>query len=531
MTGSRLRAAVLVVAVAVMGSLSVGCTGGSRAVVRPSGPNDLTFLAGSELKDLVPLFPRIERDTGLRLFPQYTGTLDGAERILNGETTDLAWFSSSKYLTLAAGSGGRVLAQTPIMLSPVVLGVKRSLARAWGWEGNPNITWQNVADKAASGELRYAMTNPAASNSGFSALVGVASAFAGTGRALTTQDIDVQELKRFFSGQALTAGSSGFLSDTYVRQQDQLGGLINYESILLSLNAGGQLHEPLDLIYPREGIITADYPLLLLRSQKRSQYQRLVDELRKPDIQRWIMTHTNRRPVIPQVRPDSRFPSTILVELPFPATLDVINDLLTAYLDEFSHPSDTIFVLDVSGSMEGPRLNSLKSAMAGLTGLDQSLTGRFARFRNREDVTIITFSSSVRGEESFTVDATDQSSPSMVAIRSYVDSLEAGGRTAIYSALSEAYRVAVQSHAQDPSRFVSVVLLTDGENNSGIGEQEFLRGIRGLPGASGIRTFAVLFGEANSAELQDVATATGGKVFDSRSVALAEVFKEIRGYQ
>src|SRR6185295_13886395 len=116
----------------------------------------------------------------------------------------------------------------------------------------------------STGELKFAMTNPAASNSGFSALVGVASAYAGTGDALTTSDIDVPGLKRFFSGQALTAGSSGFLADAYVRSQDSLGGMINYESILLSLNAGHRLHEPLSLIYPRDGIVTADYPVMLL---------------------------------------------------------------------------------------------------------------------------------------------------------------------------------------------------------------------------------------------------------------------------
>ena len=44
--------------------------------------------------------------------------------------------------------------------------------------------------------------------------------------------------------------------------------MINYESVLLSLNASGKLHEPLDLIYPSEGIVTADYPLLLLNDEQ-----------------------------------------------------------------------------------------------------------------------------------------------------------------------------------------------------------------------------------------------------------------------
>ena len=51
------------------------------------------------------------------------------------------------------------------MLSPVVLGVKTSKARAWGWVNNPNLTWGDVAAKAGSGELHYAMTSPASSSS------------------------------------------------------------------------------------------------------------------------------------------------------------------------------------------------------------------------------------------------------------------------------------------------------------------------------------------------------------------------------
>lgn len=43
--------------------------------------------------------------------------------------------------------------------------------------------------------------------------------------------------------------------------------------------------------------------------------------------------------------------------------------------------------------------------------------------------------------------------------------------------------------------------------------------------------FAVLFGEGDSSELQQIADATGGQVFDARNTPLSEVFKDIRGYQ
>src|SRR5262249_53106866 len=143
----------------------------------------MTVLAGSELKDLEPLLGDIKDHTGIELKFDYVGTLDGTEQIVSGrDDHDLAWFSHAKYLQLLEQSSKtkRVHASESIMLSPVVMGVKRSVARRLGWDGNAPVTWRDIAEAARDGKLRFAMTNPSASNSGFTALVGVASAFAGS---------------------------------------------------------------------------------------------------------------------------------------------------------------------------------------------------------------------------------------------------------------------------------------------------------------------------------------------------------------
>jgi Ca-activated chloride channel homolog len=201
-------AAALTLAIAL-----AGCTGGAGprppdqrsgpgAESRPVPATTLRVLAGSELKDVEPLLPEIREATGVSLRLDYIGTLEGAERIARGQGADLAWFASARYLTLLtqAGGKGRPVASQRIMLSPVVLGVRHSVARRLAWAGNPNVTWKDIADKARAGQLRYGMTNPAASNSGFSALVGVAAALAGTGDVLRAADIDAARLTDFFSG-------------------------------------------------------------------------------------------------------------------------------------------------------------------------------------------------------------------------------------------------------------------------------------------------------------------------------------------
>lgn len=492
----------------------------------------LTVLAGSELQDLEPLFDQIQSNTGVQLEMKYTGTLDGAEALLAGEETDLAWFSHGKYLTLLQEANSRVVAQEKIMLSPVVLGIKASKAQAFGWVNNPNVTWRDIAAKADASELHFAMTNPASSNSGFTALVGVAAAFAGGGDTLQVDQIDTAAMKALFKGQTLTASSSGWLAESYVREQDTIDGMINYESILLGLNAGNQLKEKLILVYPKEGIITADYPLMLINADKREAYDKLVEYLRTPEFQQEIMERTLRRPVIPSVKLSDKFASQLLVELPFPNNRQVIDSLLFAYLDEQRVPAHAFFVLDVSGSMEGERLEELKQALTNLTGVDQSLTGQFSRFRSRERITLIPFSSGVVERQDFTIDATDSGGQDMTDVRNYVTALYAGGGTAIFSSLEYAYAQVGEALQQDPNRYYSIVLMSDGENTEGDGVKGFVNYYRSLPAqVQAVRTFTILFGDSSIKEMESIAEVTGGRVFDAQSTPLNTIFKQIRGYQ
>ena len=489
----------------------------------------MTVLAGSELKDLEPFHEEILRATGVDLQFTYSGTLDGVERLVAGEAFDAAWFSHGKYLTLL--EQGRIVTQDRIMLSPVVLGVKRSLADAWGWTNQP-VTWQDVADKSAAGELHYAMTNPASSNSGFTALVGVAAAFSGSADALQSGEIPTEALKAFFKGQTLTAGSSGWLAESYLRDQDRLDGMINYESVLLSLNDNPELREKLELVYPQEGIITADYPVMLLNADKRAAFDRLVDYLRSAPFQEEVMTRTMRRPVNTEVALGSVFPTDLLVELPFPNSAEVVNQLVFSYLDEQRVPAHAFFVLDVSGSMEGERLSDLKRALVNLTGQDDSVTGQFARFLARERLTLMPFSDRLEDVRTFNISDPDAAGEDMTQIRTYTDNLVAGGGTAIFSTLEEAYERARRAQRQDPDRYYSIVVLSDGDNTEGVPLNGFLDYYRNLPeDAKAIKTFAVLFGAADAASMNAVAETTGGRVFDSRATALSQVFKQIRGYQ
>ena len=475
----------------------------------------LSVIAGSELRDLEPILPDLEKATGVKLLVTYSGTLEGTERIAGGEKFDLAWFSHGKYLALSQPN--KVFQQEKLMLSPVVLGVKTSKAQALGWVGKP-VSWKAIAAAASSGKFRFAMTNPAASNSGFTALMGLSEAF-GTGSDAL--------LKDFFKGQTLTAGSSGYLSDAFVRDQSRLDGMVNYESVLLALNQGGKLGEKLTLIYPEEGVVTADYPLTLLDSSKKDAYLKVVDYFKKKDVQQRIVQTTLRRPVDSSVDTGSLFPKGIINELPFPRSSAQMDAILGRYLSSQRRPAYAVFVLDVSGSMQGERLSALKDSLSRLAGADSSLTGQLSSFQTREKIALLTFSTGVNTPQFINI----VSKADRNKVKAFADSLSAGGSTNIYGALEAAYNLVQADQTRFPDYNYSVVLMTDGENNAPLKLPDFQGFYGGLPpGAKGVRTFPILFGDGNKDEMGQIASTTGGKVFDGQK-SLQGAFKEIRGYQ
>ena len=144
---------------------------------------------------------------------------------------------------------------------------------------------------------------------------------------------------------------------------------------------------------------------------------------------------------------------------------------------------------------------------------------------------MITFNNLIKQTQSFTITETDSQGKSMRDIRTYVDGFQAGGGTAIFTALRKAYEQALQAYQQDPNRFYSIVLMSDGENNNGISRDQFLQFYDSLPAeAKHIKTFPILFGETNVHDMDVLAERTGGRVFDGRK-SLSRVFKQIRGYQ
>ncbi|RQO45081.1 VWA domain-containing protein [Variovorax sp. KBW07] len=520
---------LLAIALLAMGFLA-GCEPQQAAQASngaPAAASDAAFtiLAGSELKDLEAPIVAAAKAAGVDVKLSYAGTLDIVERINAGEHFDAILPPNGAYPALALQA--KPLARDKLFYSRIALGVKSAKAAQLGWNKRAP-GWAEIAKAASTGQLRYGMTNATSSNTGMSALFAVASALAGKTEDLGAQDVDGKTLKAFLSGQKLTAGSSGWLAEAYIKDPSAIDAMVNYEAVILRANEKLPAADQLTLIYPRDGMISADYPLMLLDAGKREAYTQLVATLKAVPFQRDALSAAFLRPANPEVAAASALPTAAVAELGFPNRLEVIDAVLGTYQSQWRKPATSIFVLDLSGSMAGKRLASMREALKLLSGADaNTASARYSAFQSRERVVLIPFATEVSAPVWVRFEG-DRIDSARTELRMQADAMTANGGTAIYSALAAAEELARQEQLREPDRFVSIVLLTDGENNSGLKLHEFReRYAKGLPA----RIFPILFGEANASEMQQIAQLSGGREFDGRKLQLGQVFKEIRGYQ
>ncbi|WP_374438480.1 substrate-binding domain-containing protein [Inhella sp.] len=518
------------------------------AVVDTTPP--LQILATSDLKDLEPLVPLIREATGVNVKFRFGGTMESTQEVLGGESkADAAWFANAKYLLSDRIGQSRVKVQEKIMLSPIAIGVSESDAKKYGWVGK-QMTWADITAAAKAGRLTYALSNPATSNQGFMALLGVVAAASGSPEALTAADVDRGAIADFLKGYKIVGDNSTYLAEQFAKYQGtRANAFINYESWLLTLNNSGKLREKLHLIYPHEGVSTADYPLMLLNEARRADYVKVVEYLKGDKAQLWLARQTLRRPIKAELaqQVEDLLPARgMQVELPFSPERQLADGLIDAYLNEFRRPIASAFVLDTSGSMhkEGRR-QQLIEAIHYLAGADNSLTGRVAKLTNRERLWFVPFSGTVGKPELFEIPAgspmkkgvalqadTEAKLAELRRVRDAADALHMDGGTALYDAVYEALKHLMQERKRNPEYQYSVVAFTDGMNNNGRNLERFKRDYEALPeDVKAIPVFMVLFGEAAEGELKAVVELTGGKVFDARKTPLYAVFKDIRAYQ
>ena len=321
----------------------------------------------------------------------------------------------------------------------------------------------------------------------------------------------------------------------YESHPERYDAVINYEATLLDANArletSGQ--EPLYIFYLKDGQTLADSPLAYVDHgdpAKAALFKQLQDYLLTPEVQQKMGELGRRTGLLASSAPAGNLfspdhqqrwgvqPNRVLQPIPLPSA-ETIRAALQAYQLLFKKPSLTVYILDYSGSMEGPGNEGLMRAMQTL--LDPAIAEKYFLQTGPADISIaIPFDARVRG----VLTAHGNKPDELAALVARLQEQKPGGGTDFYTAGKVACdTIRSIPHYQDYQ--VSVILMTDGQSQGTM--EPFLQAWGTVP--DHIPVFSILFGDADRDQVDRVAKETGGTVFDG-SRELETAFRKAKGY-
>ena len=494
------------------------------------GDVTLRILSGSENQELESILDDFARQEKVNIVMEYQGSLDIMRTLQAGaEDYDAVWPASSLWLT-AGDTQYRVKHAQSISVTPVVFGIRQSLAEELGFVGR-EVSVSDLLSAIQAGELEFCMTSATQSNSGCSAYIGFLYALLGNPDVITSESLQTpglsEQITRLLSGVDRSSGSSDWLKELFLT-----GGydaMVNYECLVISANqeleARGE--ETLYAVYPYDGLSIADSPLGYVDSgddRKEEAFLKLQEYLLSDEVQNEIQ-RTGRRTGYEGVSAENRDvfradwgvqPDRVLSPFRMPAA-DVLFECLDLYQTQFRKPSLTVYCLDYSGSMSGEGRAQMVEAMSQIL-VQENAARNLLQASEREINLIIPFEGYPRD-----VYAAAGNGAELEALYTRVEAEEATGGTDIYYAAMEGLR---QLEHYDLSQYTpAIILLTDGVSDGSF--SDFRDGYEAF--GADVPVFSIMFGSADPTQLEELAELTHARVFDGRE-DLIGAFRSVKGY-
>jgi Ca-activated chloride channel family protein len=428
-----------------------------------------------------------------------------------------------------------------LMQSPLVLAMPRPMALALGWPNTP-VGWADLLKLAQDpqgwgryghpewGRFRLGKTSPAQSTSGLHALLAAYYAATGLSADLTAANIEDPKVVGFVRG---VEASVLHYSDTVstfldgLRASDAKGEAMSYVSAIateekqvLDYNAARPA-TTLVAVYPKDGTMVADHPYAILTGswvtdQQRAAARTFLTWLQAPQQQERFLAAGFRDSTghaAPNLGLDNGIvpagPALVL-KPPAPAVLDMVRKSW----DSVRKRARILLVLDISGSMDGDKLNQVKAAGAAALNVlsPDDQIGLWA-FSDQIDKLV----------------PIEPVGPNHAELARHIAVLQAGGGTALYRATRDA--VGDVLNGWDPTRINAVVLLTDGQN-SDPGDSDLntlLRSLETQPAASTVPVFTIGYGQdADLGTLRRISQASNGRSYNAPDPAhIGSVFAAV----
>ena len=505
-------------------------SGSGDVSVLGSGDQTLRIVSGSENKELEPILEEYADEEDIRIEMSYKGSLD-IMRLLEEEdiSYDAVWPASSLWLTVG-DIDHRVKHAESISITPVVFGIRKSLAEELGFVGR-EVSVRDILSAIEAGKLKFCMTSATQSNSGASAYIGFLYALLGNPEMITMEDLQSEELKtqvrELLYGVDRSSGSSDWLKDMFL--EGDFDAMVNYECLMIQTNEvlEDRGEEPLYVVYPYDGLSLADSPLGYVdqgEEEKEELFLGLQEYLLSEETQDAIQ-RTGRRTGYTGISERNREifreewglqPDRVLSPIRMPET-EVLFECLNLYQTELRKPSLSVYCLDYSGSMSGRGNRQLVEAMEQLL-IQENAAKNFLQASQDEVNILIPFNS-----EPIDVFMAAGNGSELEGLYERVEEQTPGGGTNMYSAIVEGLDLLYSFDLSDYTP--AIILLTDGQSGGSIDDIEPYYSDLGVS----IPIFSIMFGDADESQLEELAEYSNARVFDGRE-NLTEAFRSVKGY-
>lgn len=464
---------------------------------------------------------------------------------------------------------------TPFMNTPLVIAMPRVMAEALGWP-NTALGFSDIVNLAQDpngwashghpewGAFKLGKTNPNYSTSALHFTIAQYYAATNKTQGLSLEDLADPTVEQYARNVESTVVHYGDITMTFLNnwfRNDARGTALSYvsavaveEKSVIDYNNGNpdgildpgekprKPKQPLVAIYPKEGTLFSDNPLITIDAPWVSDDAKVGAEafiayVREPKNQQRVLEF-GFRPANPSVAITDPVSRANGVDPDQPQSLLEVPEaaVITGVIDEWAQvrkPARVLLLVDVSGSMGDPASDGswetkLELAqLAAINSLDQ--------FEDFDEVGLRIFSTDIAGTEP--TDYLD-----VVPVRPMIENREILARrinaliptqgTPLYTATQSSYEKMVAEY--DAVKINAVVLLSDGRNedprNSDL--QGLLRNLRANNEGSAsepVRIFPIGYGvDANASELRQIAEATNAAYYSaSDPQTINEVFAAV----
>ncbi len=408
--------------------------------------------------------------------------------------------------------------------------------KALGWSDILKLSqnskgWDSLG-RAEWGRFKLGHTHPEYSNSGLLSFLAESYAGADKTRGLSLEDLAAPKTRSFLTGIERSivhyGKSTGFFSEKMAsRGPAYLSAAVLYEnSVVESYAQSSASNPPLVSIYPREGTFWSDHPYSVLSApwvtadQKAAAEAFLARIKDRPAQERALSLglrpgDTNlpvASPIDAEHGCDPKQPQTLLA-VPSAA---VLKQLLTVFR-ELKKSSDVTLIFDKSGSMRGAPLSEAKSgAKAFLDSLQA-----------RDQVGIEFFDSQL-----YPLVGPLSVGSAKADLAERIDGVSADGGTALYDAVSSAYKEMRARADKDPGRIHALVVMTDGKDESSrMALEELKAEFPKEEQEASVKVFTIAYGTAASgAILSQIAEAGEGSHSQGTVENIVQVYRDIASF-